>query len=55
MGGPDRPIPKPEPQNRSTYPSGGEMAAGVSGIAATAAATRSNLYGRLTSALNERG
>lgn len=55
VGGPDRPIPEPEPQSRTAYPSGGEIAAGVSGIAATAAATQSNLYGRLTSALSERG
>jgi len=52
LGGPDRPIPVPEQQN---HQSGLDIVEGVSGVAAAAAATQASLYGRLTSALSERG
>ncbi|KAF5385371.1 hypothetical protein D9615_001225 [Tricholomella constricta] len=54
LGGPDRPIPQPERQQRD-FLSGTDLAAGASGVAAAAAATQSNLYSRISSALNERG
>lgn len=54
VGGPDRPIPEPETQSRG-FMAGADIAGGASSLAAAAAATQTNLYGRLTSALNERG
>ncbi|RDB29510.1 Uncharacterized protein C1F3.03 [Hypsizygus marmoreus] len=52
LGGPDRPSPEPHVQSRD---SSEDNVAGVSGIAAAASSTQSNLYNRLASALNERG
>jgi syntaxin-binding protein 5 len=54
VGGPDRPIPQPKPQaargatidNATTE---------TSALAGAAAGVQSNLYDRLTSAVNERG
>ncbi|KAK0466348.1 WD40 containing snare-dependent exocytosis protein [Desarmillaria tabescens] len=54
LGGPNRPIPQPK-----TEPSAGVsyegISQGASAIAASATATQSSLYERLSSALNDRG
>ncbi|KAG5647699.1 hypothetical protein DXG03_008422 [Asterophora parasitica] len=54
LGGPNRPIPQPERQQRNFF-GGADIASGASGVAATAAATQTNIYNRISSALNERG
>ncbi|KAG6829267.1 hypothetical protein H0H87_012084 [Tephrocybe sp. NHM501043] len=55
LGGPNRPIPRPEQQPTLSFYSSADISAGASEVAAAAAATQANLYNRLTSALGERG
>ncbi|KAK0246422.1 WD40 containing snare-dependent exocytosis protein [Armillaria nabsnona] len=54
LGGPNRPIPQPktEPSAGASYEG---ISQGASALAASASATQSSLYERLTSALNDRG
>ncbi|KAG6873217.1 hypothetical protein C0995_001571 [Termitomyces sp. Mi166 len=55
VGGPNRPIPKPEQSPSRNFYSAADISAGASEVAAAAMATQANLYNRITSALSERG
>ncbi|KAM6498680.1 WD40 containing snare-dependent exocytosis protein [Amanita muscaria] len=52
VGGPDRPVPRQESRSTEQIQNGGSQAAE---LASKAAAVQGELYGRLTSALSERG
>ncbi|KAF9041832.1 hypothetical protein BDZ89DRAFT_1060198 [Hymenopellis radicata] len=54
FGGPNRPIPQPKPEVTGNSSFSG-VSQGAASLAASASATQSSLYNRLTSALNDRG